>query len=291
MGRWKRLVPFILVMACLTLLSLSYKNRSSTPVNRASLEVVGPVGSFMDSLALFVEEVWFSYFQLVGVKEENDSLKRMVERQNRQIIQLTEERTANERLRRLLGFKITAEGRYIGAKIVAWDPGPWYQSMVIDVGSADGVFLNCPVVTEAGVVGRVAEITSHYAKVLLITDPGSGIDAFIQRNRVHGLLSGQGSSGLMSLDYVRKADDVRPGDLVVTSGLDGIFPSGLSIGSVTIVDKKSLGLFLEAQVNPSVDLNGLEEVLVKLDPQLPLDWMALGGDLKKRFEEQAQAPK
>jgi rod shape-determining protein MreC len=245
----------------------------------------------MDSLAGFVEDVWFSYFQLVEVKEENDSLKSLVERQNRQIIGLTEDRTANERLRRLLSFKITAEGRYIGAKIVAWDPGPWYQSMVIDVGSDDGVFLNCPVVTEAGVVGRVAEITTNFSKVLLITDPGSGIDAFIQRNRVHGLLSGHGSAGLMSLDYVRKADDVRPGDMVVTSGLDGIFPSGLSIGSVTVVDKKSLGIFLEAQVNPSVDLNGLEEVLVKLDPQLPIDWMALGGDLKKRFEEQAQAPK
>ncbi|MDR2366775.1 MAG: rod shape-determining protein MreC [Deltaproteobacteria bacterium] len=286
MGRWKRTVPVILVIACLALLSLSVRNRSNTALNRGSLEVVGPVGSFMDGLAGWVEGVWLSYFQLIGVKEENESLKRVVDRQGRQIVQLTEDRTANERLRRLLNFKITAEGDYKGAKIVAWDPGPWYQSMVIDLGSQDGVPLNAPVVTEAGVVGRVVEITPNFSKVLLITDSGSGIDAFVQRNRVHGLLSGHGG-GQMTLDYVRKADDVRPGDMVVTSGLDGIFPAGLSVGSVTLVDKKSLGLFLEAQINPSVDLNGLEEVLVKLDREMPIDWMALGGDLKRRFEEQA----
>jgi rod shape-determining protein MreC len=240
----------------------------------------------MDGLAGWVEEIWFGYFQLIGVREENENLKRLTERQGRQIVQLTEERTANERLRRLLNFKITTDGEYMGAKIVASDPGPWYKSMVVNVGLDDGVSVNAPVVTEAGVVGRVVELTSHFAKVLLITDPGSGIDSFVQRNRVHGLLSGHGK-GQMSLDYVRKADDVRPGDLVVTSGLDGIFPTGLSIGSVTLVDKKSLGLFLEAQINPSVDLNSLEEVLVKLDKQLPVDWMALGGDLKHRFEDQA----
>jgi rod shape-determining protein MreC len=286
MARWKRTVPIVLAFVCLALLSLSYRNRSNTAINRGSLEVVSPVGSFMDGLAGWVEGVWYGYFQLVGIKEENESLKRLVDRQSRQIVQLTEERASNERLRRLLNFKMTSEGQYMGAKIVAWDPGPWYQSMVINVGSADGVERNAPVVTEAGVVGRVVQTTTHFAKVLLVTDAGSGIDAFIQRNRVHGLISGQGG-GQMSLDYVRKADDVRPGDLVVTSGLDGVFPAGLSIGSVTLVDKKSLGLFLEAQINPSVDLSGLEEVLVKLDREVPMDWMALGGDIKRRFEERA----
>jgi rod shape-determining protein MreC len=135
-------------------------------------------------------------------------------------------------------------------------------------------------------VGRVAELTPGFAKVLLLTDSSSGIDAFIQRNRVHGLLAGHGH-GQMTLEYVRKADDVRPGDLVVTSGLDGIFPPGLAVGSVTLVDKKSLGLFLEAQISPSVALDSLEEVLVKLDRQVPLDWMSLGTDLRERFQEQA----
>ena len=286
MGRWKKALPVALAFVCLALLSLSHRNRSSTAINKAALEAAGPVGSAMDGLAGWVEGVWLGYFQLVGVKEENESLKRMVDRQSRQIVQLTEERAANERLRRLLTFKIAAPGEYMGAKIVAWDPGPWYQSMVINVGSSDGVLPNAPVVTEAGLVGRVVELAPNYSKVLLIPDPGSGVDAFIQRNRVHGLISGRGV-GQMSLDYVSKADDVRPGDLVVTSGLDGVFPAGLSVGSVTLVDKKSLGLFLEAQINPSVDLNGLEEVLVRLDRELPMDWMALGGDLKRRFEDRA----
>jgi rod shape-determining protein MreC len=240
----------------------------------------------MDRLALLVEDVWFSYFQLVGLREENESLKRVIERQRSQIVQLTEERGSNERLRRLLNFKVEGAGRYLGARIVAWDPGPWYQSVVIDAGSDDGLFPNAPVVTEAGVVGRVVELTPGYSKVLLLTDSSSGIDAFVQRNRVHGLLSGRGQ-GQMALEYVRKSDDVRPGDLVVTSGLDGIFPPGLAIGSVTLVDKKSLGLFLEAQISPSASIDSLEEILVRLDRPAPVDWMSLGRDLRERFEEQA----
>ncbi|MDR1677108.1 MAG: rod shape-determining protein MreC [Deltaproteobacteria bacterium] len=286
MASWKRFAPVVLILASLLLLSLSLRNRSNTALNRGSLEVVGPVGSVFEGLAGWVEDVWLNYFQLISVKEENDSLKKMVERQNRQIVQLTEVRSANERLRKLLNFKASADGQYLGAKIVAWDPGPWYQSMVINVGSIDGVLVNAPVATDVGLVGRVVEVTPHFSKVLLITDPGSGLDAFIQRNRVHGVISGSGVAQ-MSLDYVRKAEDVRPGDLVVTSGLDGVFPAGLAVGSVTLVDKKSLGLFLEAQINPSVDLNSLEEVLVKMDQQLPVDWMALGNDLKYRFEQEA----
>jgi rod shape-determining protein MreC len=286
MGRWKRLALVALIVLSLALLSLSLRNRSNTAVNRGALEMVGPFSSLMDGLAVKVEGVWFSYFQLVGVREENESLKRQLDRQSRQIVQLSEARSANERLKRLLNFKIKTAAVYAAAKIVAWDPGPWYQSMVIDVGLSDGVQLNAPVVTEAGLVGRVVEITPRFSKVLLVTDPESGVDAFVQRNRIHGLITGV-KTGQMTLGYVRKAEDVRIGDLLVTSGLDGVFPSGLSVGTVSLVDKKSLGLFLEAHINPSVDLNSLEEVLVRLDQELPLDWMSLGGDLKRRFEERA----
>jgi rod shape-determining protein MreC len=285
-AKWRPLVPVALIILSFMLLTFSVRNRGNTAFSKVGLEAAGPLSSLMESLAGKVEGVWVRYFGLVDLREENESLKRVLDRQNRQIVLLNEEKGANERLRRLLGFKAGSDGRFMGARIVAWDPGPWHQSVVVDVGANDGIVENAPVLTERGVVGRIVELTPNFSKVLLLTDPDSGIDAFVQRNRVHGLVLG-GGGGQMTMNYVRKAEDVRPGDMVVTSGLDGIFPPGLLLGSVTLVDKKSLGLFLDAQVTPGTDLNRLEEVLVKLDRQLPVDWMSLGPDLKERFEEQA----
>jgi rod shape-determining protein MreC len=284
-AKWRPIVPVVLIIFSLVLLTLSVTKQNNSAVNRVSLEAVGPFSVMMSGLASKVEGVWFGYFRLVGLREENEGLRRVVDRQNRQIITLSEERGANERLRRLLRFKAGAAGEYLGARIVVWDPGPWRQSVVIDLGADDGIVVGAPALTDRGVVGRVVEVTAGFAKVLLLTDPASGIDAFVQRNRVHGLVFGHGY-GQMTLDYVRKADDVRPGDLVVTSGLDGVFPPGLALGSVTLVDKKSLGFFLNAQLTPGTDLSSLEEVLIRTDQRIPLDWMRLGADLRERFEEQ-----
>ncbi|MDR1051914.1 MAG: rod shape-determining protein MreC [Deltaproteobacteria bacterium] len=285
-AKWRPLVPVLLIILSLALLSLSVKNRDNTAFNKAVMEMVGPLSKGLNALAGKVEEVWLGYFHLVGLRGENEALRRALDRQTRQIVQLNEEKSANDRLRRLLGFKAGSDGRYAGARIVSWDPGPWHQSVVIDAGANDGLVEGAPVVTDRGVAGRVVELSPNYSKVLLLTDPASGIDAFVQRNRVRGFIFGRGY-GQMSMEYVRKADDVRPGDLVVTSGLDGIFPPGLLIGSVTLVDKKSLGLFLEAQVVPGADLANLEEVLVRLDSQAPVDWMSFGRELRERFEERA----
>jgi rod shape-determining protein MreC len=90
------------------------------------------------------------------------------------------------------------------------------------------------------------------------------------------------------LDYIRKSDDLRPGDIVVTSGLDGIYPPGLPLGSVTMVDKQSLGMFLSAEVSPQAELDRLEEVLVLVDRPKPLDWLGLAPDLKTVFEKKGR---
>jgi rod shape-determining protein MreC len=267
-------------------MTLSVRSRNNSAVNQASLEMVGPIGSLMNAAASKVENLWVAYFHLIDLRRENDNLRRVVDRQSRQILQLSEQRLTNDRLRELLDFKQTVEGQYVGARVLAWDPGPWHQSVIIDVGRNNGIVENVPVLTDRGVVGRVVELSPNFAKVLLVTDPASGIDAFIQRNRVRSLIAG-GGYGQLNMNYVRKTDDVRPGDLVVTSGLDGVFPAGLTIGSVTLVDKMSLGLFLEAQVTPGVNLSELQEVLVKTDPLVPVDWLSLGADLRERFEERA----
>jgi rod shape-determining protein MreC len=277
-------VPVALAVVCLALLSWSARGGTAVPARRAALEAAGPVAGLADRLAGAVEDLWLGYFNLVGTREENENLKLVLGRQSRQLVVLAEERLANERLRRMLGFHEQPPGRYLSARVVAWDPGPWFQSLVVSAGSDHGVTEDSPVLTDRGVVGRVVELSPGWSKVLLLTDSSSSIDSFVQRNRVPALLSGRGRDGL-SLDYIRKSDDVRPGDLVVTSGLDGIFPPGLPLGSVTVVDKQSLGIFLAAQVSPLAELERLEEVLILVDRPQPLDWLGLAPDLRAAFEK------
>jgi rod shape-determining protein MreC len=118
-----------------------------------------------------------------------------------------------------------------------------------------------PVLAPEGVVGVISTASPHAAKVLLLTDPNSGVDVLVQRTRVRGIVSGLLERGAV-LKYVKRTEDVRVGDPVVASGLDGIFPKGMPIGRVTRVSRKDRGLFLYAEVTPAADAARLEEVLV-----------------------------
>ncbi len=117
------------------------------------------------------------------------------------------------------------------------------------------------VLAPEGIVGRVVENYPQYAKVMLIVDRKSGADAVVQRSRVRGILQGKGGNRC-SLDFVPKSADVQTGDLVLASGLGGIYPKGLVFGKVTAANKKNPGVFQEIEVTPATDLSALEEVLV-----------------------------
>jgi rod shape-determining protein MreC len=290
MGKsWKSVFPaaVLLVSLAFVLLSLwSPRGRGYGP-GAGSLESTGQAASAVSGLADAVENVWKGYFNLVGVREENDRLRSALARQTGLITDLEESRLENARLRRLLDYRDRAGRRSVAARILAWEPGPYYQSVLVGAGTDDGVYLEAAAFTEDGVVGRVTEVSSGFAKVLLVTDLSSGVDAFIARNRVNGLMSGAGP-GRLSMEYVRKAEDVRLGDAAVSSGLDGIFPPGIPLGTVTFVDKMSMGFFMRAEVSPSVDLATLEEVLILLDPPAPLDWRELAPDVRALYEKKAR---
>src|SRR5262249_41469697 len=115
------------------------------------------------------------------------------------------------------------------------------------------------------VVGQVFLVSRHAARVLLVSDHNSGVDALVQRTRARGIVQGTVDAGC-GLKYVKRTEDVQVGDTVVTSGLDGIFPKGLPIGQVVAVDKRGQGLFQYAEIAPRVDFSQLEEVLVARGP-------------------------
>jgi rod shape-determining protein MreC len=117
------------------------------------------------------------------------------------------------------------------------------------------------VVSPLGVIGQVVAVTSRSAKVLLLTDPNSGVDAFVQRSRARGIVSGSLDYGPI-MKYVKRSEDVKEGDRLITSGLDGVFPKGLLVGTITKVNKKNFGLFQYVEVALAVDPSEIEEVLV-----------------------------
>lgn len=272
-NRLKWFLPAITLFLAMILLSASGRQQGHGSMwPPLILEVVGPVENLLTSSARQVELLWRSYFYLVDVRQENVSLKADLERQRVQIVQLAEYKAANDRLTALLNLAQAYPNlTFKPAHILAWDPGPWSRSVIINIGSRDGIAPDQAVVHPQGVVGRVIEVTPNYARVLLAVDFHSSIDAFVQRSRAVGIISGQGSRP-MTLKYVRKDEDVRVGDVVVTSGMDGYFPKGIALATVARVSRQSSDMFMSVEATPMVVFDRLEEVMVIVDQQRP-EWL------------------
>jgi rod shape-determining protein MreC len=216
-----------------------------------------------------VKRLWLGYLYLVGVQKENRLLRQRLEEAEQKEARYQEALKAVQRLEALLDLKRQLALPVIGARIVAYDPSLWSRAAIIDQGKAAGVEVGQAVVAPAGIVGRIVEVYPRHAKVMLIVDRLSGADAMIQRTRVRGILQGKGANR-SALEYVPKSADVQVGDLVLSSGLGGIYPAGLVFGKVTAASKRVAGVFQEVEVVPAVDLSALEEVLVVKTAKLAL---------------------
>lgn len=217
-------------------------------------------------LALYsvFDRVWSNYVYLVGVKEENralkESLHKLLEENNR----LREELLLTARLKEILKYRARLGIESVAAEVIGYSSfgaAGWIKTATLDKGSRDGIKVDMAVVSPRGVVGRIIEVTATTSTVLLITDPRSSIDAIVQRTRIKGLLEGTGSRTLR-LKYIRQLDDVKPGDVLVTAGLSGIFPKGLALGRITRVEKGKDNFFKYIEAEPMAPLDNLEEVLI-----------------------------
>lgn len=195
------------------------------------------------------------------MKRENESLKSQVASLEQKLTDYQEAYVENLRLRRLLDFKTSIQGETIPAQVVLHDMTGWFQTLITDKGFRDNIASDMAVVNDEGVVGRIMDISDRYSRVLLITDPGSSVDAIIQRNRVRGILAGKDANSCI-LKYVRGNLDVQVGDLIITSGKDGVFPKGLRLGTVQGVFKDPVDLFQKIEVKPLVRLSAIEELLI-----------------------------
>jgi rod shape-determining protein MreC len=231
------------------------------PLGRAFLEVMAPFQRITTAAATHVADVWRGYVSLVGVERENRRLRARMHELERRATEQRELELMNRRLKKLLALQRRLPSHAVTAEVTGRDATAWFQSLTLNKGERDGLQPGMPVLAPEGVVGLISKTSPHASRVLLLTDPNSGVDVLIQRTRIRGIVSGLLEKGA-TLKYVKRADDVQVGDRLVTSGLDGIFPKGLSVGRVTRVSRKDRGLFLYAEVTPTADASRLEEVLV-----------------------------
>lgn len=261
------IVGVILLIAInITALSIS-KRHSATSygLGRIAIYLVAPFQNAVTHSIRFARNVWREYFYLVSVVKENENLKKSLSYTIEKNKQRNEIELTNYRLRKLVNFKKTIVHQVLPAEVIGKDPSPWYKTILIDKGKSDGVEKGQPVVIPEGIAGQVTEILKNYSKVLLIIDQNSAVDALVQRTRARGVIKGDSTDRYL-FKYVLRKHDVKVGDTIVSSGLDGVFPKGLSIGYVSKVVKPSPGIFQNVTVTPFVDFEKLEEVLVLLNP-------------------------
>jgi len=231
------------------------------PLGHVFLEVMAPFQRLTAGVGGMMRGLLDRYVLLVGTQAENEELRARIRDLERRGTNQNEMELMNRRLKRLLALERELPTKAVAASVTARDASVWFQSLTLNKGEVDGIRTGMPVLAPEGVVGLISSASPHASRVLLLTDPNSGIDVLVQRTRVRGILSGLLEQGT-TLKYVKRSDDVRVGDRVVASGLDGVYPKGLPVGRVTRVSRKDRGLFLYAEVAPDADASRLEEVLV-----------------------------
>jgi len=248
--------------------------------DRALLAMTGPVQAKLASLARAIGGGADHYLYLVGLNRENDDLRDRLAVARSEVSELAELRSENRRLRQLNALREWAPSQTIGASVIGHGTTSRFRTLRIDRGEREGVRAGQPVVDVYGAVGRVLRASDSFADVLLLTDGLSAVGARLQQSRLRGVAVG-GSGERLELGYVRRRDlaAIEPGELVVTSGEDQVFPEGVPIGRVLRAEMPQTGLFLEVVVEPAVPFDRLEHVLVVLDPGegpfsiAPTQWM------------------
>jgi len=209
--------------------------------------------------------LWNNYIYLRGVRQENRDLKFEIERLRLEQVRLSDDAQQARRLQALLGFKEQYIAKTVAAQVIGSSGSEQSRSIYIDKGTSAGVEKDMAVITADGLVGRVLRAYGSSAQVLLINDQSSGVGVILDKSRLQGVIKGT-AAGEVILEKVMTDEQVSPGDLIVTSGGDQIFPKGITVGTVMKVSPGA-DLFLNIRVKPSASLGRLEEVLVVLQKQ------------------------
>jgi len=274
-------VAIFLVAGLFVYLSLYTWNLRSGHLTRLStysgLDSVGTVlrpGKWLGGLAGdFVER----YVSLVGLKQQNEALETEVKALRLEIMTLRERAGATARVERLLGFPEPPEWVREGARVVAHRVGPTaiLETILVDRGKLSGALEDTPVLSPEGVVGRIYRAGLTVSTVLLLIDPSSRVAVVGRDNRAAGIVYGMGANEKLVVKYVGLTSSIEPNEILITSGMDGVYPKGLPVARVTSVKREEGTLFMDVQAEPLVDILRLEEVLLLKRAAPPEDTRAL----------------
>jgi rod shape-determining protein MreC len=265
LGRYRNLIVLVGVLFA-QILGLAVQVRRTTDneptrlIRIWAVDVITPLEKVLVWVETSTSNVWHSYFYLRGVRAENRSLKQQIERMSLEQVRISQDADQARRLQALLAFKEQFISHTMAAQVIGSSGSELSRSVYIDKGEGDGIKPDMAVITADGIVGKVLRVYGSTSLVLLINDQTSGVGALLDKTRLQGILRGT-PSGEVVLEKVMSDETVPAGEMVLTSGGDGIFPKGLLVGRVTKVTPGS-DLFLNIRVRPAADLSKLEEVLV-----------------------------
>ena len=236
----------------------------------ALLEIISPVDAAFARLDEGASSIVRDYVDLLHVREDNARLRLELARVKSDRARLAELEVENEHLGELLELKNALGANAVAANVIGSDAIGLSRTLILSSGTNDGLRPGLAVLANQGVVGKIIAVSPHASRVLLIDDHNSALDGFDQRTRARGIVAGLVDDGLI-LKYADRSQDLRAGDTVVTSGLDGIFPRGLLVGTIQSVRREGPGLFLGVHITPAVDFRELEQVLILTQPPPHLD--------------------
>jgi rod shape-determining protein MreC len=265
LGRYRNLIVLVGVLFAQVLgLAVQVKRMTDSEPTRLirvwAVDVVTPLEKVLVWVQTSTGNVWRNYFYLRGVRAENRNLKQQIERMSLEQVRISQDADQARRLQALLAFKEQFISRTMAAQVIGSSGSELSRSVYIDKGESDGIKPDMAVITADGIVGKVLRVYRSTSQVLLIDDQTSGVGAILDKTRLQGILRGT-PAGEVVLEKVMSDEAVPAGEMVLTSGGDGIFPKGLLVGRVTKVAPGS-ELFLNIRVRPAADLSKLEEVLV-----------------------------
>ena len=254
----------VLSLVSVLLLTFYIREGDAGPIHaiRAGVTTItSPMRSLGSAIATPFNGLGNIFANLTASQETLEELRRENSELTARVAELSEAQETATRLEGLLELRSTYNLQSTAARIVGTSSDAWSRTVTIDKGSLDGIAINMPVTDSAGVIGQVIEVAPTSSVVRLITDEASGVSAMVQNTRAQGMLQGQ-PDGTLRLEYVSVDSDVREGDIIVTSGIGGVYPKGLPLGTVASVERDANALYYTIVVTAASIIENNEEVLV-----------------------------
>ncbi len=256
------LIFSLLILSSLLVISHQARDQSDmTYLKKGGLAVAAPFQRGVKGSFRGISNLWSDYIYLIGVRKTNRELQGEVRHLRIEVQSLREELFRSGKIEEFVSYQVDTGLVGTAARVIGESPDPWTRIIIVDHGAENGILRGMPVVTPDGLVGRVIEVSSNNSVVRLLVDRASHVPVLVSRSRSRGILEGENSS-TCRIKFLERTEDVQKGDIIITSGLGGVFPRGIEVGTVSVILKENYGLYQYAQVVPSVPMGRLEDVLI-----------------------------